>query len=135
MFKPISMALALCAGPAFATDISQPSLEDLLWVARPVVVFTDTPNDPRLAQQLEMLAEEEAEMEDRDVVILTDVGTDMKSDLRVALRPRGFTFVLIGKDGEVKYRKPRPVTARELERVIDKMPMRRQEIELRKEAR
>ena len=34
--------------------------------------------------------------------------------------------VLVGKDGEVKYRKPSPVTVREVIRLIDRMPLRRQ---------
>jgi len=38
---------------------------------------------------------------------------------------------LIGKDGKVKLRKPRPWTVRELSRVIDKMPMRQQELKQR----
>jgi len=37
-------------------------------------------------------------------------------------------LVLIGKDGGVKLRKPFPWNVREISRVIDKMPMRRQEI-------
>jgi len=36
--------------------------------------------------------------------------------------------VLIGKDGNVKLRKPFAWGMRELSRVIDKMPMRQQEI-------
>ncbi len=49
------------------------------------------------------------------------------SDLRTKLRPRGFMLVLMGKDGEVKLRKPLPWTVRELSRSIDKMPMRQRE--------
>jgi hypothetical protein len=44
-------------------------------------------------------------------------------------------FVLIGKDGQIKQRKPRPWNVREISRTIDKMPMRQQEIEERRSAR
>jgi hypothetical protein len=36
--------------------------------------------------------------------------------------------VLIGKDGRVAQRKPSPWDVREIERAIDKMPLRQQEI-------
>ena len=53
--------------------------------------------------------------------------------LRKKLRPHGFAFVLIGKDGQVKLRKPSPWNIREIARVIDKMPIRQQEIARKKQ--
>ena len=116
--------------PAAATQseaAAQPSLEELLWVARPLVIFADTPDDPRFAQQLALLEERLPELEDRDVVVLTDTDPAAKGPLRQALRPRGFGVVLIDKDGMVAQRHPSPVTARELINLIDRMPSRRQE--------
>jgi hypothetical protein len=69
---------------------------------------------------------------DRDVVVLVDTDPDAKSDIRRTLRPRGFGIVLIGKDGGIKLRKPAPWTVRELSRIIDKMPMRQQELSERR---
>ncbi|MEO0922698.1 MAG: DUF4174 domain-containing protein, partial [Pseudomonadota bacterium] len=37
-------------------------------------------------------------------------------------------LALVGKDGTIKLRKPVPWDVRELSRVIDKMPMRQQEV-------
>ena len=105
----------------------QPSLDELLWVARPLVVFADTPDDPRFRQQLALLEERSSELEERDVVILTDTDPAAQGPLRQALRPRGFGVVLIDKDGVVAQRHPSPVTARELINLIDRMPSRRQE--------
>jgi hypothetical protein len=116
--------------PAAATQseaAAQPRLDELLWVARPLVVFADTPDDPRFAQQLALLEERLPELEERDVVILTDTDPAAKGPLRRALRPRGFGVVLIDKDGMVAQRHPSPVTARELINLIDRMPSRRQE--------
>jgi len=81
-----------------------------------------------LLQQLEWLDAEKEEMEDRDVVVLTDTDPVEPSELRKEFHPRDFQLLLIGKDGQVKLRKPFPWNVRELSRAIDKMPIRRQEI-------
>lgn len=101
-------------------------LAEYMWVARPIVIFADSPLDPSVAQQVAALEARQAELDERDVVVIVD--TEAGSDLRTALRPRGFQFVLIGKDGQVKYRKPDPVSVREIIRLIDRMPMRQQEM-------
>jgi hypothetical protein len=132
------LAVALAAMPAAAqqslpvaaapeAEAAQPALADLLWVARPLVVFADSPEDPRFVQQLALLDERLAELTERDVVILTDTDPAARGPLRQALRPRGFGVVLIDKDGVVAQRHPTPVTARELINLIDRMPSRRQE--------
>lgn len=106
-----------------------------LWRNRPVVVFADSPADPRFEQQLALLLAETDALIERDIVVLTDTDPTLQSDLRTKLRPRGFMVVLVGKDGGVKLRKPIPWNVRELSRVIDKMPMRQQEIEDRRSGR
>ncbi len=116
-----------------ATDLSEQSLDALKWNARPIVIFADSPNDPRVAEQLAWLDAEEEALTERDVAILVDTDPAARSDLRIRLRPRDFMFVLIGKDGEVKYRKPDPVPVRELIRLIDRMPLRQRELELERQ--
>jgi len=119
--------------PALAVQLEdgaeevQPTLDELRWVARPVVVFADTPNDPRFTQQLRMLEERADELAARDAVILVDTDPDTLSPLRRALRPRGFGVVLLDKDGTVVRRHPNPISARELINQIDRLPSRRQE--------
>lgn len=108
-----------------ATDVS---LDEFLWVKRPVLVFADTPADPRYVEQMQLLERELDELELRDVIVITDTDPAAESAVRTKLRPRGFMLVLIGKDGQVKLRKPLPWSVRELTRTIDKMPMRQQEI-------
>jgi hypothetical protein len=117
----------VAAGQTEAAAAGQPSLEDLLWVARPVVVFADSPADPRFTRQLAMLDERMDELEERGVVVLTDTDPAADGPLRQALRPRGFNLVLIDRDGTVAQRRPAPTTARELINLIDRMPSRRQE--------
>lgn len=111
--------------PLEASDLS---LDEYQWTARPIVIFADTAADPRFAQQLEQLAVEWPLLAERDVVVITDTDPAAKSAIRTKLRPRGFMFTLIAKDGTVALRKPAPWTVREITRSIDKMPDREQEI-------
>lgn len=118
-----------------AKDASEITLADLQWIARPVVVFADTPADPRFQQQLTLLTDRAEELAERDVVVIVDTDPGAMSDVRTQLRPRGFMLVLIGKDGNVYLRKPFPWDVRELTRSIDKMPLRQQEIRDRRNLR
>ena len=108
--------------------VQERSLEPFLWVARPVVVFADNPNDPRFIQQMDLLMERKDALLERDVVVITDTDPGTLSPVRERLRPRGFMLAIIGKDGEVEVRKPSPWDVREITRTIDKMPLRQQEI-------
>jgi hypothetical protein len=109
-------------------DGTMSDLNEFLWLKRPIVVFADSPADPRFVQQIQFLTDGLDELAERDVVVLTDTDPAAMSALRTKLRPRGFMLVLIGKDGEVRLRKPLPWDVREISRSIDKMPIRQQEI-------
>ena len=109
-------------------------LSEYLWLKRPLIVFADSPADPRYVQQLQFLTRELEELVDRDIVVLTDTDPSTLSPLREKLRPRGFMLALVGKDGGVKLRKPLPWSVREISRVIDKMPIRQQEVRDRRAA-
>lgn len=111
------------------------NLSEFLWINRLIVVFADNPADPRFIQQMDLLNRELEILGDRDVVILTDTNPMAKSAIRTKLRPRGFSMVLIGRDGGVKLRKPRPWTVREITRSIDKFADRRREVEQRRHGR
>ena len=103
-------------------------LNDFLWVARPLIVFADSPADPRFSEQLELIERRPTPLLERDVVVILDSDRNSESALRTQLRPRGFMLVIMGKDGEVELRKPAPWNVREITRTIDKMPLRQQEI-------
>lgn len=105
----------------------QPTLDALLWQARPLVIFADSANDPRFRQQVAELEEGAAALEDRRVVVLTDTDPEARGPLRQELRPRGFGIVLIDTDGSVVQRRPSVTTAREILNLIDRLPSRRQE--------
>lgn len=109
--------------PAIMDDLSE-----FRWKKRPVLVFADSEDDPAFIEQMELLRNREGALLERDVVVLVDTAPELRSPLRLKMRPRGFMLVLVGKDGGVKLRKPFPWDVREITRSIDKMPMRQREI-------
>ena len=98
------------------------------WAQRPIVIFANSDKDPNFISQMEFLSQDIKALKERDIVVLVDTNPSVPSALRKKLRPHGFAFILIGKDGQVKLRKPSPWNIREIARVIDKMPIRQQEI-------
>ena len=104
------------------------NIKDFEWAQRPIVIFANSDRDPNFISQIEFLSQDIKALKERDIVVLIDTNPSMPSLLRKKLRPHGFAFILIGKDGQVKLRKPSPWNIREIARVIDKMPIRQQEI-------
>lgn len=103
-------------------------LSGFMWIARPLVIFADTPDDPRYAEQLRLLALRPVDLAARDVIIIADTDPAAATGLRRHLRPRGFSVVLIDKDGDVELRRPAPTDVRTITNTIDRTPLRRQEI-------
>ncbi len=132
-------AVAMAAGDASETEVTPVSpteprnaadltLEEFLWVARPIIVFADTPADPRFIEQMELLAERPEPLIERDVVVLFDTDPEARSAIRTALRPRGFAVVVVAKDGTVGLRRPSPRDVREIIRAIDNFSLRQEEL-------
>ena len=111
-------------------DAAETTLDAHLWASRPIVIFADTPRDPRFQEQLDLLMERPEPLLERDVVVIFDSDPAANSEVRQALRPRGFSLVLIQRDGNVAFRKPYPWDVREITRAIDNLPMRIEEMGL-----
>lgn len=122
------------ADPTQVLEADGLELDDFLWLARPVLVFADTPADPRFAEQMDLLTARIGELAERDAVIITDTDPKALSAARRQLRPRGFMLALMAKDGTVMLRKPFPWDVREISRSIDKLPLRQQEVRDRRAA-
>ncbi|MBF9047678.1 DUF4174 domain-containing protein [Rhodobacterales bacterium LSUCC0031] len=113
--------------PRAARDVT---LEEFLWIARPLIVFADSPADPRVREQLQMLADRPDVLAERDVVIIVDTDPSEETALRRALRPRGFSLVIVQKDGRVGLRRPSPRDVREIVRGIDNFALRQEEMQI-----
>ncbi|MEM9318741.1 MAG: DUF4174 domain-containing protein [Pseudomonadota bacterium] len=116
--------------PLAPRDATTTELSEFLWTHRPIIVFADTPADPRFQEQLALLTERPQVLLDRDVVIIVDTDPDARSDIRQDLRPRGFAVVVMTKDGAVGFRSPSPRDIRELTRRIDNFAIRQEELRL-----
>lgn len=127
IFSLLTILTTVAGTFAVAQDAGNP-LDQYKWVARPLVIFADSEFDPRFVEQLELLAEDTMVLEERDVVVLTDTDPQAKGPLRQSLRPNDFMVVLIDKEGKIVFRKPTPWTPREISRAIDKLPIRRDEL-------
>lgn len=129
--RALLAALAVAPALAVAQDDADQPLEEYMWVARPVIVFAQTPNDPRLLHQLRELDGAREALEARDVVVLVDTDPGPSrfetTALRTKFRPHDFNVLLIDKDGEVKLRRPNPISGAQLVRMIDRLPLRQQE--------
>jgi molybdopterin converting factor small subunit len=123
-------------------DASVMSLAAMRDRFRPVIVFyperAGRPEGVAVRRQRELLQGHEAELKERDVVVVfVPVAGDgdqpsnrhlqgLRREFQVA--DREFTVVLVGKDGGEKFRSHAPVTIEKFNALIDAMPMRRQEV-------
>jgi hypothetical protein len=118
------------APPAIA---GQPTMADLRWHRRIVLLATDADGAPAFQEQRRILAGWDG-AEERDVSVVEIDGDAVAgaADSARALRRRydlprhGFAVLLIGKDGQVALRSASPVTGATLTAAIDAMPMRRE---------
>ena len=107
---------------------SEARLEDLVYSKRALVVFAPSAQDFNFVRQMELLADDRGDLEERNVVVIIDTDPAAQTAIRQKLRPSGFAVVIVDKDGKVAQRKPSPRTLREIVRDIDKFPSRREEM-------
>ncbi|WP_375270936.1 DUF4174 domain-containing protein [Sphingomonas sp.] len=112
---------------------SVPSVAEMRWQRRVLVVAAPAAGDQALAAQREALLGWRQGARDRDVQVVELIGDRVTGarDTAAALRARlrlpldRFALALIGKDGHVALRSGEPVSAEALQDRIDAMPMRR----------
>lgn len=114
--------------PQIIVDAVDRDLSEFLWIKRPVIVFADSPADPRYIQQMEYITDRLDALDARDVVVLTDTDPAAEGSLRQEFRPRGFMLMLLDKNGTIYLRKPIPWDVREITSSIDKLPSRQREM-------
>lgn len=126
---------------AGTTPLAAVALGSYRWQNRLVLIFGPTDADAKYREQAAAFAGREAEIADRDLLIghfaATGAGDftgqQVAPAASAALRrqldvPDGaFQMLLIGKDGGVKLRADRPLSAERVFATIDSMPMRQRE--------
>ena len=128
----ITIALMMSINNVYAAQESlfqplSPKVSDLTqyrWHNRPLVIFAPSKTDPAYITQMSMLEKQQAELAERDIIVLIDTSPTANGTLRKQLNPKGFEVVLVGKDGGMKLRETTPLDTEVLLSTIDKMPMR-----------
>ena len=95
-----------------------------------LIVVVGRPNDPRATQQHAALEHGAAALRERDVLV-QDIAPEAAQRERPELgvdSQAAFEVLLVGKDGEVKLRRGKPVAVSEITALIDTMPMRQNEM-------
>jgi hypothetical protein len=135
-------------------SLAQPPLSSFVNHNRVLIVFAPNSEDPRLQDQLALLMHHGAAMKERDLLLTTSIihfdprssinyqtllgdsfftdSTQAETRKRFHIAPGDFTILLIGKDGGEKLRRHTPITIQQLNEVIDAMPMRKDEMRIRK---
>ena len=129
--------LLLCAF-ALLPPQSTRTLRSYRETTRPLLIFAPIAKDPRLRQQLALLAPFAPGLRERQLVLLTLVpdGSDAllgreeqaRARQTYAITPDSFVVLLLGKDGGEKQRWTAPVAFPVLRDLIDSMPMRQDEM-------
>lgn len=122
-------------------DIPQ-IMETYLWQKRVVILFTPNIDNTDYVAQKKILNDSQKGLLERDVIIIdvvdfNFVSFDGQKQPHIATKhfynayeadPKEFTFILLGKDGEEKWRQPKVMNINDLYGIIDAMPMRQREI-------
>ncbi len=95
--------------------------------ARPVIVF-GSDDIPAFREQIAIFNHASVGLRERDIVLVP--ANRERQDLRSAYRvsPGEFEVLLVGKDGGVKFRSRKIVPPQQIFRLVDAMPMRRDEM-------
>ena len=131
----------------FTVMMSAQNIDDHLWNNRIFLVIQDADN-PLFEQQLDKFVGLESELQERKILVYQikanqyKVGLHSKEKWQVIRDPElleiindqveDFEVVLIGLDGGVKQRQSNVMTAKSLFDIVDRMPMRRQEMKFEK---
>ncbi|MBY0225881.1 MAG: DUF4174 domain-containing protein [Hyphomicrobium sp.] len=142
MLMVVRSVAALATLAVFATTVQ--AMSNYRWKKRPLVVFADSDGSPLLAEQRQIVARNQSDLNKRDVVVVWVVGQTVSTELgpppnsnatslraRYAVADGEFRAVLVGKDGGEKLSLSKPLAADKLIATIDAMPMRRDEMRRR----
>jgi len=125
-----SVGIASSGSIAFAGAVDP--LSGALWKARPLVVVADQPADPLFQKQIIALEARRRALADYDIKLVAVTGESAALRHKLGLSATGFAVALVGKDGGVKETWRGTVDPDRIFTLIDRMPMRRDEVRRRK---
>lgn len=110
---------------------SVPNLENLRWHSRVFLIFAIDAEDRNLKQQTAITDAHAPGFFERDTKVFSVVGHSAEAQRlrgKLGVGDAGFTVVLVGKDGSVKFKSDLPINTEKLFATIDAMPMRQDEM-------
>ena len=117
-----SPASAFTGFEALQPDMPSNDLISYAGHATLIVIFADSLDDADFTAQLDILRPHAEYLAAQNVVLLTDTSPDANGPLRQALRPRGFSLLLINSVGTLTQRRGTVTDSQRLIRQIDQMP-------------
>jgi uncharacterized protein DUF4174 len=112
--------------------IADTDLAGFKWKNRVLVVLAPSENDPQLKEQRTIDAVATDGFSERDLIEVAEIGAESPLHRRFGIKVSDFQVLLIGKDGHTAAQWAKPVSSEVLYAVIDRMPMRREEMRRQK---
>jgi Domain of unknown function (DUF4174) len=107
-------------------------LAGLKWKNRVLMVLAPSENDSHWKEQQAIDTASAAGFSERDLIEVVEIGAEGPLHRRFGVKVSDFQVLLIGKDGHTARQWPKPVSSEVLYSVIDRMPMRREEMRRQK---
>jgi hypothetical protein len=126
------LLLPILTGLMCMIAIADTDLTGFKWKNRVLVVLAPSDNDPRLKEQRTVDAAATAGFSERDLIEVAEIGAEGPLHRRFGIKVDDFQVLLIGKDGHCAQQWAKPVSSEVLYSVIDRMPMRREEMRRQK---
>jgi hypothetical protein len=141
-FILLALFVGMWTANGLANNLNPVDLSVYHWKNRLLFLFASSEKDPSYLALREEIARQGKEIRDRDLLIFyvfekgqsrldtqpLTPGQVRSVKKQITLTPGPFWIILIGKDGGEKIREDRFVGLEEIFKVIDAMPMRRQEM-------
>ena len=97
---------------------------------REILIFSPAKDNILLEKQLQIFEKDPYGLKERDLKVSVNVWSAKQDAMhrRWKIDQKKFTLILIGKDGQQKFRSEKLTTLKQLYGIIDMMPMRRSEM-------
>ena len=115
----------------FLTILSLSAPEDFQFRNyREILIFSPAKDNILLEKQIQIFEKDSDGLKERDLKISVNVWSAKQDAMHRKWKAdkNDFILILIGKDGQEKFRSEKPITLKQLYSIIDAMPMRKSEM-------